>query len=263
MKGVLIGIGVILLGMGAVIVKFVTAPTPQVAPPAVEPSAPAAAAGAPASAAAADPVKAAVPPPTPPPAADEKLPPREEAVAAAPQGNKPDKGVRSGGRGSGVGKKGASGVKTEAAAAPAEKPVVAAAPAKPVEPARPKATDSIDDLLAAAGGGKKAAPKEEAPARRPAAETPAAEAKALDKTDIVRGMTPVNNKARECFAQFKVPGMVNLKITVAPSGKVTSVAAGGKFAGTPSGDCVETAAKTAAKFPASAGMTFDYPVMLR
>ena len=75
-------------------------------------------------------------------------------------------------------------------------------------------------------------------------------------------MNSVLPKARECYAQFKVPGVANAKITVNPGGQVTAVNVSGKFAGTPSGNCVEGAIKTG-RFAPSAGLTFDYPVPLR
>jgi len=70
-------------------------------------------------------------------------------------------------------------------------------------------------------------------------------------------------KAKACYEQYKVPGMANVNVKVEGSGKVSMATVSGKFAGTPSGICVERAIKSA-KFPASDdGMTFPYPVPLR
>ena len=54
--------------------------------------------------------------------------------------------------------------------------------------------------------------------------------------------------------------MVN--VVIGKSGKVTSASVTGKFAGTPSGACVEKAIKTAS-FPPSDGLTTPYPFTLR
>ena len=50
-------------------------------------------------------------------------------------------------------------------------------------------------------------------------------------------------------------------ISVASGGRVSSASVTGKFAGTPTGSCVETAAKSA-KFPPCQGMTFPWPFTL-
>jgi hypothetical protein len=51
------------------------------------------------------------------------------------------------------------------------------------------------------------------------------------------------------------------QITVASGGKVTGVTVTGKFAGTPTGTCVEAAAKSA-KFPPCQPMNFPWPFTL-
>jgi predicted Zn finger-like uncharacterized protein len=260
MYAVLGVIGLALVVSAIVIVRLLTAPPPTVVAQAPAP-APAAAEAPPAAAKPAAAAKAEPPPETPPPAADEKLPPREEPrpAATAKADRSPGRAAAKPSGGKKPGKGEAPMVSLDKPSSPA--PAPAAAPAK--EPAKPKPTDDIDNLLAAATGGKKAAPAA-APEAAPRREAPAAESAAkLGREDIVRGMTPVTAKARECYAQYKVPGVVDLNITVAPSGKVTSAQAKGKFQNTPSGDCVENAAKNAAKFPANAGMSFNYPVMLR
>lgn len=249
--GVLGVLGVLIVGLGVVLIKVFTAP-PPVAPVAVAP-APVAAPVAAAPVAAAQP---AAPPTTPQPAADEPLPPREtkpEAVA--------EKSDRGSSRGS---KSSSSSRKSSGKSEPSEKPAAAAAPtpapkAEKAEPAKPK--DDIEALLAAATGGKKSSARSEDDA--PKKEAPPANLGPLERSDIVKALGPVSNvKAKECFGQFKVPGNCTIKITVDQRGKVTNASATGKFAGTPSGNCLEAAVK-AAKFPPSQGMTFDYPITLR
>ena len=207
---------------------------------------------------------AAAPPVTPPPA-NEALPPRE-----APAGKAEGAGDRHGaaahagklprGAGAAAGKRGGKpvddAVNNRLAGAFAPAPPRPAAEEKPRKP-----KDDIEALLeAAAGGGRKRAPAREAeePAAAPAGE----KAPPLGRDEIVRGMNGVLPKARECYAQFKVPGVANAKITVDPRGRVSAVNVSGKFAGTPSGNCVESAIKSA-KFAPSGGLTFDYPVPLR
>jgi hypothetical protein len=59
-----------------------------------------------------------------------------------------------------------------------------------------------------------------------------------------------------------VPGTANLSIKPGRSGRIEDVTVKGKFAGTPTGTCVEAAVRTA-KVPPSDGSSFDYPVFLR
>jgi hypothetical protein len=79
---------------------------------------------------------------------------------------------------------------------------------------------------------------------------------------VVKGMNAVLPKARDCYNQYKQQGLAMVKLTVAPTGRVSTATVTGKFAGTPSGSCVESAVKTA-RFAPSAGLTFDYPIPLR
>jgi hypothetical protein len=130
-------------------------------------------------------------------------------------------------------------------------------PAREAAPRKPK--DEIEALLDAA------TPKKSAASRRDDDEPSAKSAEKLPPLamgEIVKGMTGVLPKARDCYAQYKVPGVANAKVTVNSGGKVTAVTVSGKFAGTPSGSCVEAAIK-GAHFAPSSGLTFDYPVPLR
>ena len=111
------------------------------------------------------------------------------------------------------------------------------------------------------GGSKPSAPS--GGSREPAAAPAGKKAGPLSKSDIVKVMSGITPKAKACYEQYKVPGMANVNVKVEGSGKVSMATVTGKFAGTPSGDCVEKAIKSA-KFPVSDdGMTFPYPVPLR
>ena len=75
-------------------------------------------------------------------------------------------------------------------------------------------------------------------------------------------MNGVKPKVQACYNQFKVPGMAMVNVVIGKSGKVTSSTVTGKFAGTPTGACVEKAVKTAS-FPPSDGFTTPYPFQLK
>jgi predicted Zn finger-like uncharacterized protein len=211
----------------------------------------------------------AAPPATQPPAANEDLPPREvkPAAAGAHAGDRQGPaGARTGARGGGA-RRGSTSRGGGSVAEVTDRSPTITPPSRPAEAAPKKPKDDIEALLEAAsggrsrssGGGAAAAPRRE---EEPAAGGGSERAAPLAREDIVRGMNGVMPKGRECFAQYKVPGIANVKVTVAPSGRVTNGVVVGKFAGTPSGSCVESALK-GAKFPASAGLTFDYFVPLK
>ena len=77
-----------------------------------------------------------------------------------------------------------------------------------------------------------------------------------------RGSERCSAKVQACYNQFKVPGTAMVTVVIAKSGKVTSSTVTGKFAGTPTGTCVEAAVKTAS-FPPSDGFTTPYPFQLK
>jgi hypothetical protein len=229
-------------------------PAPPPAPVAAAP-APAAAAPAAAAAAAGKPAEA----PGSAPIAESDLPPREGGAAAAgATGAGAEKGPDKASKSRGKAKKpgGAATGATAVAAAPA------APAAAPSEPERPRpAKGSIDDLLEGALGARNRQPvvredKRAAPAAEPASSGP------LAKEAVVKGMNGVRPKVAECYTQFKVPGQVMVSVVIGKNGKVTTATAGGKFAGTPSGACVEKAVKNAT-FPPSDGLTTMYPFLLR
>ena len=81
----------------------------------------------------------------------------------------------------------------------------------------------------------------------------------LAKNALVAGLNGVRPKVQACYNQFKVPGTAMVTVVIGKSGKVTSATVTGKFAGTPTGTCVEAAVKTAS-FPPSDGFYDAVPV---
>jgi predicted Zn finger-like uncharacterized protein len=84
----------------------------------------------------------------------------------------------------------------------------------------------------------------------------------LAKGAVVAGMNGVKPKINDCYNQYKVPGMAMVNVVIGKSGKVTTATVTGKFAGTPTGTCVEKAVKSAS-FPPSDGLTTPYPFQLK
>ena len=76
------------------------------------------------------------------------------------------------------------------------------------------------------------------------------------------GMNAVKDKVGACFAQYQVPGTAMLNIVVGRNGAVRTAVVTGQFAGTPTGACVESAARTAT-FPPSDGLSSPYPFVLK
>ncbi|TMQ21030.1 MAG: hypothetical protein E6J90_06505 [Deltaproteobacteria bacterium] len=72
----------------------------------------------------------------------------------------------------------------------------------------------------------------------------------LSAGDISRAMAAVVGKVRACFNG--TPGLVELQLTVAPTGQIAAISVVGSFAGTPVGTCVQRAASSAT-FPAWTG----------
>jgi predicted Zn finger-like uncharacterized protein len=258
-------LGLAIVALGVVVVKIFMSPQ---APPVVVQAPPPA--PTPTEAPKAPPPTSAQPPATPPPTANENLPPREPAAtrpssgatASAGEGaaaDRPGGRARPGGRRPGAAGRNAPGAAVDRGAAPAPPPP---AP-RPVAEAPRKPKDDIEALLEAASGNRRSPPPARREAEEPVVRTPAAEkAPPLDREEIVKGMNAVMPRARECYNQYKVPGVATVKITVSPAGRVSGASVTGRFAGTPSGTCVEAALKTA-RFPPSAGRSFDYVVPLR
>src|SRR5450432_2843705 len=255
-----IGVAVVLVVAIGVMAFKILGTKPLTAVEIATPPPTSAAPGAPAGAAAPSaPIAAAAPAAAPSTIPDEKLPPREAPKAEGAPAAKPEKTehqhgkAEHGGKESGGGKRGDDGKKA-----------VAAAPAAAVEPAEKKPTKgSLDDLLEGAlnhkgGGGAKPRVVEE-DTRKPEA---AGGNGPLAKGAVVSGMNSVKGKIGECYNQFKVPGMAMVNVVIGKSGRVTSATVSGKFAGTPTGSCVEKAVKSAS-FPPSDGLTTPYPFQLK
>jgi len=243
---------VTVLGLGFAMYKVFTGRPPMaVAPGATTPAPAGPGAPVPTPAPAAEPSAAAQPviPTTQPPPATEELPPRDKPAVVVERSRPRDRGRdRRPGKGEGA----------SPAAAPSP---VASAPENPV-PDKPKSGDRLDDLLQTALGGSKpkAVPKDDEPAPRKAAPEPAS-LKTIERSDMVQAMMAIRPKIKSCYSQYKVPGTAIVKVHVARGGKVTGADVSGKFAGTPTGNCVENAVKTA-RFPPVEAASIDYPFPL-
>jgi len=90
---------------------------------------------------------------------------------------------------------------------------------------------SFDELVHEAGIGSAAPAK------------PKLDRQSLSPEDIKRGLGAVAGQARACFTGTE--GVAAVRLTVAPTGKVTKVTTTGPFAGTPTAACVERAVKSA------------------
>jgi hypothetical protein len=212
------------------------------------------------------PVAAAAPAAAPSTIPAEQLPPREapkpaggeakaEPKAEHEHHHKGEKGGRESGRESGKeGRKGGGDAQKAVATADS-------APA-PVE--KKAAKGSLDDLLEGAlnhkstnsGAASRPRVDDDSPRASSASSGP------LAKGSVVAGMNSVKGKIGDCYQQFKVPGMAMVNVVIGKSGRVSSATVSGKFAGTPTGSCVERAVKTAS-FPPSDGLTTPYPFMLK
>ncbi|MES1158078.1 MAG: GYF domain-containing protein [Haliangium ochraceum] len=229
-----------------VIVEQPAPPPPAVAPPAPAPAV---------KSGAVDDKAAGTNPPNQ--LAEGDLPPREGGDADKDgKGNSDKGGVKSA-----PSKKARSPKKSGDSKTAGGSTVASAAPATPSEPEKAKpAKGSLDDLLEGALNGRKAKPKVEDDA--PGKKGEAAGGGPLAKAAVVAGMNSVKGKVSACYAQFKQAGLVMVNVVIGKSGKVSSAAVTGKFAGTPTGTCVESAVKTAS-FPPSEGLTTPYPFTLR
>ena len=202
-----------------------------------------------------------------------ELPPRDkEETSAEKAGGEKGSGEKSASKGGGhhgakSGKKGGdkSGGSSEGKSGGDGSPAaVAAAPAEP-EKAKP-AKGSLDDLLEGALSNRKARPRandddSSSGSKRGGGES-AGGGGPLAKSAVVAGMNGVKGKVANCYNQYKVPGMAMVNVVISKSGKVTSANVTGKFAGTPTGTCVEAAVRSAS-FPPSDGLSTPYPFNLR
>jgi hypothetical protein len=114
-------------------------------------------------------------------------------------------------------------------------------------------------------GGVEPAPETPGPAvvtpPPPKPKKPSVALPSLSQGDIVSAMKEVQQRVRDCYNQYKVPGVANVSISVSKGGRIASASVAGRFAGTPSGTCVEAAVKTA-RFPPREAINFPWPVQL-
>ena len=87
--------------------------------------------------------------------------------------------------------------------------------------------------------------------------------KGLEKMDMMEGMSGRKSRVMACNEQYKVAGTVQVKIVVLPNGAVASAEVTGKFAGSPTGACVERAVKGARFKKTTAQSSFTYPFLFR
>lgn len=87
--------------------------------------------------------------------------------------------------------------------------------------------------------------------RRACAGIPASgEVESLTPAMIKESLRPVLDAAKACYGQHKTPGNGKLRMTIAGDGTLAEYALEGDFANTPTGDCIDAAAKQAS-FPRS------------
>jgi len=90
---------------------------------------------------------------------------------------------------------------------------------------------------------------------------PKLDKKSLTGDDFKAGMSAIEDKAHGCYKGTQGSAMV--KLTIAPTGKITKISVGGAFAGKPEASCVAAAVR-GATFPAWDGgpESFTYPILL-
>jgi uncharacterized protein len=93
---------------------------------------------------------------------------------------------------------------------------------------------------------------------------PRAEEWPLSRADIQLGMRGVQGSVARCFDRYQRPGLVEIAVTVQPSGKVLDASAVGPFTGTPTGACVAKAIRKA-RFKSFSGTAFTlkYPIVFK
>jgi predicted Zn finger-like uncharacterized protein len=199
--------------------------------------------------------------PTTPAIPDDKLPPREgEAPKAAAEA-----GVKHVGGGKKPGKIGGKDKEKKGATPESGGKATATVAAPAPEPEKKAKPGSLDDLLEGALSGKKTRSRPSSDDDAPKRSAPSASAEPagpLSKTAVVSGMNSIKPKINECYSQFKVAGMAMVNVVIGKNGRVSAATVSGKFAGTPSGLCVEKAVKSAT-FPPSEGLTTPYPFQLK
>ena len=90
---------------------------------------------------------------------------------------------------------------------------------------------------------------------------PKLDKKSLTGDDFKAGMSAIEDKAHGCYKGTQGSAMV--KLTIAPTGKITKISVGGAFAGKPEASCVAAAVRGATFPPWDGGPeSFTYPILL-
>src|SRR5579862_2346781 len=74
----------------------------------------------------------------------------------------------------------------------------------------------------------------------------------LGKNEVLSTMARYRGWAADCYVTYKVRGLVQLVLTILPSGEVESIHVEGELAGTPEGECFITVLRKI-RFPPFAG----------
>jgi hypothetical protein len=180
-------------------------------------------------------IKKELPAPPPPAAVEPPPPPPVEAVAAAAPAAPEEEPE----------------AKTVAKKEPKEKvhKVEIRGTAGDATPSKPAAPKAVKEEVKPAGAGGEQEPsfdallKEAGVSDQKKEVKPVLAKKSLTGSDIKAGMSSVESKAMHCYAGTQ--GTASVKLSVAPTGKVTKVHVTGVFANTPVGSCVENAVKSA------------------
>ncbi len=121
---------------------------------------------------------------------------------------------------------------------------------------KPDANASLDDVLSTVTGGIDQPIAKSAESDKPSKKT-------LSRGDVAKAMKKITPAAKGCYKAEEFSGMVKIKYSVGPDGKVTKASAGGAHASSKTGACVVKAVKKA-KFPPFSGatMSFTFPFLL-
>lgn len=86
----------------------------------------------------------------------------------------------------------------------------------------------------------------------------------LGMPEVRAGMEKLREPAHECYEKYKVAGHAQVMVRIEADGSVSSAQVTGKFAGTPSGRCVEAIVRKAS-FPSfkEGPIEVQYPLLLR
>ena len=186
---------------------------------------------------------------------------KAEKGAKADKGVKADKADKAVAKADKADKAVAKADKADKAVAKADKAVAKADEGRPANAdgsgGKTKPTNEtqrdIQKLLDEAGGpDRKEAPVDDKPKKT-----------RLETAEIKAGMAKVKGTARACGSANSTSGVVQVKVTIAPSGSVSTVTILGEFAGKPAGACVKEAVQ-GASFPKWEGtpmtVNFSFPI---